>query len=37
VDGGQLHALDRASQRVRTFVVHRVTGVCAARPVGDRH
>jgi hypothetical protein len=27
VDGGQLHALDRASQRVRTFAVHRVTGV----------
>jgi hypothetical protein len=30
VDGGQLHAIDRASQRVRTFVVHRVTGVTAA-------
>ena len=32
LDGGQLHALDRASQRVRTFVVHRVTGVTAATP-----
>jgi hypothetical protein len=32
LDGGQLQALDRASQRVRTFVVHRVTGVTAATP-----
>jgi hypothetical protein len=30
VDGGQLHAIDRASQRVRTYVVHRITGVTAA-------
>ena len=32
VDGGQVHALDRISQRVRTFVVHRVTGVTAVIP-----
>jgi hypothetical protein len=32
VEGGQLLAVDRASQRVRTFVVHRVTGVTAATP-----
>lgn len=30
VDGGQLQALDHAAQRVRTYVVHRVTGVAAA-------
>jgi hypothetical protein len=29
VDGGRMLAVDRASQRIRTFVVHRVTGVTA--------
>jgi hypothetical protein len=32
VDGGQLQAVDQTSLRVRTFVVHRVTGVIRAHP-----
>ncbi len=32
VEGGQVYAVDRASRRVRTFVIHRVTGVTAATP-----